>query len=139
MKELHTKYSIQMHEKFCIVPFVKIVQDPQGTVRPCHWHESLEKDYSSLNEAFLGDEMESIREDMRSGVKRAQCYKCHDSEDNGIESQRITSNYIHRHIVQDLDNYDLSKFSGICFIDFSENDTIVFFANQLFYFIKNIP
>ena len=97
-----------MHDNFCIVPFVKIVQDAQGTVRPCHWHESLERDYYTLSEAFLSDEMESIREDMRRGIKRKQCSKCYDSEDRNIESHRKTSNYIHRHRLKNNDYENLA-------------------------------
>ena len=105
------KSSIQNHDKFCVVPFVKIVQDTKGTVRPCHWHEELKGDYDSLSDAFLGDEMESIREDMRKGIKREECRKCHDCEDNNIESHRTTSNYIHRHIVENIDYYDYKNLS----------------------------
>ena len=50
---------------YCIAPFIKINQEPGGRYRVCHWHKNnLEKEYDSIQDAFNGEEMESLRTKM---------------------------------------------------------------------------
>ena len=95
-----------------VAPFVKIVQDTKvkQLVFLCQ-HEELKEDYDSLSDAFSDEMPNRFRETAKGEIKREECRKCHDCEDNNIESHRTTSNYIHRHIVENIDYYDYKNLS----------------------------
>ena len=70
---------------YCIAPFIKINQEPGGRYRVCHWHKNnLEKEYDSIQDAFNGEEMESLRTKMLNNEYIEDCSKCYKTEELGI-------------------------------------------------------
>ena len=85
---------------YCIAPFIKINQEPGGRYRVCHWHKNnLEKEYDSIQDAFLGEEMESLRTKMLNNEYIEDCSKCYKTEELGISSHRQSLTDIHSNFV----------------------------------------
>ena len=81
---------------YCIAPFIKINQEPGGRYRVCHWHKNnLEKEYDSIQDAFNGEEMESLRTKMLNNEYIEDCSKCYKTEELGILSHRKVLTDIH--------------------------------------------
>ena len=72
----------------CWSPFVRMTQSPNGQLRTCVYSPPLKGTYGSIEEAFHSDEMETIRSEMRSDVRRPECEWCYRYEESGQYSCR---------------------------------------------------
>ena len=62
---------------FCSSPFTRMTQSPNGDLRTCVYSPPLKNKYNTIEEAFLSDEMENIRQEMRDGKRRPECEWCY--------------------------------------------------------------
>ena len=54
-----------------------MTRSPNGDLRTCVYHPPLKNTYITIEDAFLSDEMEVIRQEMRDGKRRAECEWCY--------------------------------------------------------------
>ena len=81
---------------FCILPWIHIYANPDGTVLPCcvgDWKQPMAnvKD-STLEELFNNESFKTMRRNMLSGDRCTQCKACYRDEDAGNSSFRKHSN-----------------------------------------------
>ncbi len=62
---------------FCSSPFTRMTRSPNGDLRTCVYHPPLKNNYKTIKDAFLSDEMEIIRQEMRDGKRRPECEWCY--------------------------------------------------------------
>jgi len=67
-----------MNEKyFCMAPFRKMLENPNGRLRTCCHYTDLKKSHVDIREAFYGEEMDLHRQQMINGEKLEGCKICH--------------------------------------------------------------
>lgn len=54
-----------------------MTKSPNGDLRTCVYHPPLEGTYNTIQDAFLSDEMEQIRQEMREEKRRPECEWCY--------------------------------------------------------------
>lgn len=82
-------------DTFCILPFIHVNSSVTGKVRPCcntfTSFNFTDRD-KSLQEAFVSEEMNQLREDLNSGKRPSICNVCWNNEEKGMRSQRQVNN-----------------------------------------------
>ena len=83
-------------KSFCIVPFIHMNIQPDGTTYHCCMSD-LKKPIgntkrNTLEEMWNSRRMKVIRRDMLNGDRNQACIKCYHVEDTGIDSPRSSSN-----------------------------------------------
>lgn len=76
---------------WCPWPFRTLMMDASKTYKTCCWGNEfpgLNRENYTVNEAFYSKEIESIRQNLKNGIRDPNCTKCYDREDLGIESLR---------------------------------------------------
>ena len=86
-------------DSFCLLPWVNLSIDVDGTSRPCCKYEREQPDSSysfanlrntPLRDVWNSDAMQQLRSDFLAGEKPAGCSACWDEESAGIRSFRQT-------------------------------------------------
>ena len=78
---MNTKY-------FCASPSTRMTISPNGDLRTCVYHPPLKNNYKTIQNAFLSDEMEVIRQEMLEGKRRTECEWCYFYDDSNQYSCR---------------------------------------------------
>ena len=65
-----------------------MTRSPNGELRTCVYHPPLKNNYKTIQDAFLSDEMEVIRQEMRDGKRRPECEWCYFYDDSNQYSCR---------------------------------------------------
>ena len=95
-----SKYSEEVQNSFCILPFTHTFLNTEGDVFPCcvSWDPERTsligylKD-ATLEEHFNSDIMKQLRLDLMSGKRRNDfCSRCYKSEDAGFPAGRHGAN-----------------------------------------------
>lgn len=81
---------------FCILPWVHVYANPDGSVLPCcigdhHKHLGNVQTHS-ITEIWNNDKFKAMRLKMLAGERCDECSACYRSEDNGVQSFRQTAN-----------------------------------------------
>lgn len=99
MTDFYKKHNLENSKTFCMVPWVHIHTTPSGVAAPCCIAESCgtptgvgDGKTQSLMEIVNSEQMNKLRLDMLTNVKNPECIKCHNHEEQGIESFRQFSN-----------------------------------------------
>jgi hypothetical protein len=99
MTDFYKKHNLENSKTFCMVPWVHIHTTPSGVAAPCCIAESCATETGvgdgktqSLMEIVNSEQMNKLRLDMLTNVKNPECSKCHNHEEQGIESFRQFSN-----------------------------------------------
>ena len=84
-------------DKKCILPWIHLQVDSDGSVRPCcNVNKSIEPFGNVLKEDVVtiwnNDKFKELREQMISGVEPDMCKPCYDSERLGLYSKRLREN-----------------------------------------------
>ena len=81
---------------FCILPWIHFYANPDGSVLPCcigDHHKPLgNTNANSVVEIWNNDKFKDMRNNMLEGRRCSECSACYQSEDNGVNSFRQTSN-----------------------------------------------
>ena len=81
---------------FCILPWIHIYANPDGTVLPCcvgDYRQSMGNvQGSDINKVFNNDNFKEMRKNMLAGERCSQCSACYRDEDAGNSSFRKHSN-----------------------------------------------
>ena len=81
---------------FCILPWIHIYANPDGTVLPCcvgDYRQSMGNvQGSDINKVFNNDNFKEMRKNMLAGKRCGQCSACYRDEDAGNSSFRKHSN-----------------------------------------------
>ena len=81
---------------FCILPWIHIYANPDGTVLPCcvgDYKQSMGNvQGSDINKVFNNDNFKEMRKNMLAGKRCSQCSACYRDEDAGNSSFRKHSN-----------------------------------------------
>ena len=88
------------NKTFCASPFVRMTRSPDGQLRTCVYHPPLKQNYKSIKDAFLGEEMQNIRQEMLDGKYRDECKWCYYYDESNQYSCRSDIN----------ERYDLETF-----------------------------
>ena len=84
------------NKTFCILPWIHLYANPDGTVLPCcvgDWQQSMGNvQDGSLKEVFNNESFKRMRKNMLAGKKCSQCTACYRDEDSGNSSFRKHSN-----------------------------------------------
>lgn len=88
-KDLNDKSIIDWNT-FCSMPFTSVDISTEGKVRPCCELTDNIADISKtkLVDVFYGNEINSLRKNLISGIKDSRCKICWKNESNGISSLR---------------------------------------------------
>jgi MoaA/NifB/PqqE/SkfB family radical SAM enzyme len=90
-----------MNKTFCILPFVHIAADPDGSVKPCCTSfDKIKKEngkpynlgHDSIEEIFNSPDYKDIRKKMIAGEEVSGCSECYQQEKHSGFSQRISWN-----------------------------------------------
>lgn len=101
-----------MSDTFCILPWIHIYANADGSVIPCciaHHHTHLGNvRNNTLEEIWNGESYKTLRKNMLQGVRSPECRACYKNEDTGIRSFRESINErFEKHIpLKDLTNSD---------------------------------
>lgn len=104
------KYSKEVQESFCILPFFHTFLNTEGDVFPCciSWDGERTsllgyiKD-NSLEELFNSEKLKQLRLDFINGKRRPDiCTRCYTSEDNGFPAARHGNNWDFKHLIDEL-------------------------------------
>jgi len=81
---------------FCILPWIHIYVNPDGSVLPCcigdhHLHLGNTKT-NTISQIWNSDQYKEMRKNMLTGKRCDQCTACYRSEDVGLNSFRISVN-----------------------------------------------
>jgi len=91
--------TVQPSKTFCIMPWIHIYVNPDGSVLPCcigHHHYHLgNTQVSTLKEIWNGEKYREMRRNMLEGKRCSQCSACYNSEDIGLKSARQHFNENH--------------------------------------------
>ena len=81
---------------FCILPWIHIYANPDGSVLPCcignHHHRLGNVSINTVKEVWNNDQYKSLRMKMLRGETCEECSACNDSETKGILSTRQEKN-----------------------------------------------
>jgi radical SAM protein with 4Fe4S-binding SPASM domain len=81
---------------FCILPWIHLYSNPDGTVLPCcvgDWQQSMGNvQDGKLETVFNNESFKTMRRNMLAGEKCSQCTACYRDEDAGNRSFRKHSN-----------------------------------------------
>jgi len=81
---------------FCILPWIHLYSNPDGTVLPCcvgDYKQSMGNvQGSDINKVFNNDNFKEMRKNMLAGKRCSQCSACYRDEDAGNSSFRKHSN-----------------------------------------------
>lgn len=116
---------------FCILPWIHIYSNPDGSVLPCcvgDWQKPMDNiQNKTLEEVFNNDRYKEMRVNMLSGKRCAECSACYRDEDDGNSSFRKHVNeQFEKHIPEvsntnadgTIDNFKLRyldiRWSNIC-------------------------
>ena len=81
---------------FCILPWIHLYSNPDGTVLPCcvgDWQQSMGNvQDGKLETVFNNESFKTMRRNMLAGEKCSQCTACYRDEDAGNSSFRKHSN-----------------------------------------------
>ena len=81
---------------FCILPWIHIYANPDGTVLPCcvgDWQQSMGNvQNGTLETVFNNESFKTMRRNMLAGDRCTQCTACYRDEDSGNYSFRKNSN-----------------------------------------------
>jgi len=92
-----------MTDTFCILPWIHIYANPDGSVLPCcigehHQHMGNVR-LQTLEEVWNGEKYKTMRKKMLAGEKCSECTACYKSEDAGVVSMRQSNmNRFKQHI-----------------------------------------
>jgi MoaA/NifB/PqqE/SkfB family radical SAM enzyme len=90
-----------MNKTFCILPFVHIAADPDGSIKPCCTSfDKIKKEngkpynlgHDSIEEIFNSPDFIKIRKKMIGGEEVSGCSECYQQEKHSGYSQRISWN-----------------------------------------------
>ena len=90
-----------MNKTFCILPFVHIAADPDGSIKPCCTSfdkikkengQSYNLGHDSIEEIFNSPDYKDIRKKMIAGEEISGCSECYQQEKHSGYSQRISWN-----------------------------------------------
>jgi len=85
-----------MSDTFCILPWIHIYVNPDGSVLPCciaDYHKHLGNTRnSSLENIWNSEKYKTLRKNMLQGKKCEECSACYKNEDIGLNSFRQSSN-----------------------------------------------
>src|SRR6056300_593430 len=104
------KYSDEVQESFCILPFVHTFLNTEGDVFPCCISWDAERGNlvgyvkdESLEDLFNSPKMKQLRLDFINGKRRPDvCVRCYNSEDNGFPAGRHGNNHDLQHMIEDV-------------------------------------
>lgn len=95
-------------DTFCILPWIHIYANPDGSVLPCciaEHHEHMGNvQTQSLYEIWNGEEFKEMRRNMMAGYKCKQCTACYKVEEVGLQSFRQGRNKKYSHYIPLVDN-----------------------------------
>ena len=93
---------------FCILPWIHIYANPDGTVLPCcvgDWQQSMGNvQDGKLETVFNNESFKTMRRNMLSGDRCTQCKACYRDEDAGNSSFRKHSNEQFAKYIEDAVN-----------------------------------
>ena len=108
---------MSIDKTFCTSPFVRMTRSPSGELRTCVYHPPLKNNYNSIIEAFLGDEMETIRQEMIQGKRRPECEWCYFYDESNQYSCRSDINERY-----DLENFIRNPITKLQELDFAASN-----------------
>ncbi len=76
-------------------PFSRMTGGPEGTYRTCCYHPPINKKYTNVIDAFMGKEMNTLRERMLNNEYIKECEPCYYYDSIGELSQRKVINQEH--------------------------------------------
>lgn len=80
---------------FCILPWIHIYANPDGSVLPCcigHHHKHMGNvQQTTIKEIWNNENYKSMRKKMLSGEQCEECTACYQAEDAGVKSLRQTN------------------------------------------------
>ena len=80
---------------FCMAPFSRMTGGPEGTYRTCCYHPPIKKRYTNVMDAFMGEEMNLLRDRMLNKEYIDECKSCYYYDSIGELSQRQVINQEH--------------------------------------------
>lgn len=96
---------------FCILPWIHIYANPDGSVLPCcvadHRRPLGNLQKETLSAVWNSDGYKSIRKKMIAGEKCDECIGCYRMEESGIESVRQSNNTRYRKFLELIDETNL--------------------------------
>ena len=108
---------MSMNKKtMCLAPWYNIFLESDNTLGPCcQYKETTQYKFDQIKEYFHSDQIQTLREDLVSGVKNKNCAECWKAEENGGDSLRIQYNRsVARHLdVPLLDQIKNPKLSNV--------------------------
>ena len=100
--------NFKVSDTLCPLPWRNIEVDALGQMRPCciYKHTIDNVKNSTLHDAFYGEKMSALRQELSDGKKSSGCNCCWDLEDRGLVSNRIRHlNFLKKELLTvDLDN-----------------------------------
>jgi uncharacterized radical SAM superfamily Fe-S cluster-containing enzyme len=78
-----------------MAPFSRMTGGPEGTYRTCCYHPPINKKYTNVIDAFMGKEMNTLRERMLNNEYIKECEPCYYYDSIGELSQRQVINQEH--------------------------------------------
>lgn len=103
----HSSLDLSLGDKFCIYPWINLKIDPTGYISPCCAYNTVFKNRNNqmininettIQDVYLGDTMQSLRNQFRKGQRPTECANCWKQEDAGITSMRQNG----KHKLKDL-------------------------------------
>lgn len=78
-------------DTFCFAPYMTTDLDQNGTVYTCYRGKTKLGDWKHdhFDNAFNGEELKQIREDLYNGTRNKNCKSCYRAEDNNSASPRL--------------------------------------------------
>ena len=90
-----------MSKTFCVMPWINVSTDPDGTIKPCCISRDVIKKsdgtpynlgHDKIEDFFNSPDFVNIREKMLKGEKVDGCSQCYQLEDYGLQSKRFFTN-----------------------------------------------
>ena len=108
-----------------------MTRSSNGDLRTCVYHPPLKNTYPTIELAFLSDEMEIIRQEMRDGKRRSECEWCYFYDESNQYScrQDINERYPEPPPSTKLRELDFAASNKCNFILPPSN--VIYFANNL--------
>lgn len=100
-----------MNKTFCILPWIHIYVNPDGSVLPCcvgdHRNPMGNVQDNKIDDIFNNDRFKSMRKKMLSGEKCEECIACYRDEQDGNSSFRKHVNEQFKNYIEDTKNTNI--------------------------------
>jgi len=103
---------------FCVAPWFSVYINSDKSLAPCCKFKTLKK-YANIDEYFTSRELQKVRQDLIDGVQNKNCQSCWNSEANGGDSLRLSSNrtIANKNNIKIADQIENPKLSNVVSFD----------------------